>query len=710
MHYLSPEQVQGKDMDARSDIFSFGLVLYEMLAGRRAFEGENSASVMAAILTSEPAPVSEIAVPAALDRLLRRCLAKDPEERWQTARDLAAELDWIASPLGDTTPEARRRERSAWGLKAAAAIATAVLLGAAVLAFVYLRKTPPPPPLVRYSIPLPPNTRFVDYGYPVVQYPVVSPNGERIAIPLAPAVGERTQIWIYQMSTGEFRPMAGSDGAFEITWSPDGGSIVFWANQKYNRLDLSSGAINAVVEEPRYGRPTIAPNGSMLVSTQSGLELVATNGQRRPVFSRMPNDPFDYFPALLPNSNHFLFVRGLFPPIEIWKGDLDGSAPVRLFSADSQVEYADSGHVLFVRGGTLFAQLFESRNAVASGPAQSLVNGVARLMGSSLAGFSVSRNGVLAFRPGAATNTTRLIWRDRHGRELGTVGQVADYTNPALSPDDKRVAVGIRDLHSGKRNIWVFDLVRGTRTPLTFDPNDHLNPAWSPNGTRIAFSSDRKGMRDIYVTSASGGSQDEVLFESKDRHKSVEDWSADGQFLFYSQQEKQVVVDPQPYSTTESQHDIYLLPLSGEDRRPITFLATPFREYQVRMSPDGRWVAYCSNESGRFEVYVQPFPTSGKKYQISNAGGEEPQWRGDGKELFYVAGTSVMAAEVRTKGAALDPGIPTKLFDVHLGVRARNRLATTKDGQKFLAVEPVGEDPRAPFTVILNWQRLLDKR
>jgi eukaryotic-like serine/threonine-protein kinase len=642
-------------------------------------------------------------IEAVLDDPLREL---QPQQDPSNGESPALETGDLARPRAS----GGRKEWPTRSRKVAMTIAGAVLLAGAVLAFMYLRKTLQPPSIVRYSVPLPPNTRFTDYQYPVVGYPVVSPNGERIALPLAPLIGDRTQIWIYQMSTGEFRPIAGTDGAFEISWSHDGGSLVFWANQKYNRLDLSSGAISTVVKDPHYGRPTIAPNGSMLVSTQLGLELVATNGRRRLVASRMPNDTFDYYPALLPDGNRFLFLRGIFLPAEIWKGNLDSSAPVHLFSADSQVEYADSGHLLFMKGDTLFAQSFDSKNAVVLGPAQSLVNGVARLVSSSLAGFSVSRNGVLAFRPGAATTTTRLTWLDRNGRELGTLGEAADYSSPAFSPDDKHLAVAMRDLRTGKRDIWVFDLVRGANSRLTFDPTDHTNPTWSPDGARIAFTSDRKGMRDLYITSASGGSEDEVLLESK-AHKSVTDWSSDGQFLLYNQIENQLVLNAKPSATSEHKEAIYVLPLSGADRRPIAFLATPFREDRARMSPDGRWIAYGSNESGRIDVYVQPFPANGKKYKISTAGGEEPQWRGDGKELFYVAGSTVMAAEVHTKGVELVFGIPKKLFDAHLtDVRSRSRLAITKDGQKFLALEPVGEDPRAPFTVILNWQRLLDKR
>src|SRR5262249_53711331 len=265
---------------------------------------------------------------------------------------------------------------------------------------------------------------------------------------------------------------------------------------------LSVGTVRNLVEEPYYGRLAMAPSGDILVSTKAGLELLSTDGRRRTVAARKTDDPSDYLPLLLPDSDRFLFLRRVHIPFDIWQGNLNSAEPVRLFSADSQVEYADSGHLLFVKGNTLFAQSFDTRKAMPVGAAQPLVNGVARLVPSWLAGFSVSRNGVLTFRPGTASTTVRLTWRDRVGKELGTIGEVADYTSPQLSPDDKRLAVSVRDLYTGQRDIWIFDLVRGGSSRLTSDPSDDLNPTWSPDGARIAFTSNRRGMRDLYITSA----------------------------------------------------------------------------------------------------------------------------------------------------------------------------------------------------------------
>src|SRR5258706_605921 len=552
-----------------------------------------------------------------------------------------------AVPLGaGFSPE--NPGRSAAKLAAWAIVVAGLLVAAAVLAMLPVRK-PPQPPLVRYTVPLPPGARFSDYAYPVTGYPVVSPDGERIAIALAPSCSDVNQIWIYHLSSGEFRPMTGTNGAFEIAWSPNSGSLVYWANGKYQRLTISDGAISTLLVEPRYGRSAITPNGDLLLSAKAGLELVSAKGEHRQVTSRTADDPFEYFPALLPGGARFLFVQGVFPPIEIWKGRLDGGARTRLFSADSQAEYSDSGHLLFVRGNTLFAQAFDLTNAVTSGPAQPLVNGVARLIGSSLAGFSESRNGVLAYRPGAYGAQSRLTWLDRTGKQIGTLGDVADYYNPEFSPDGKRVAVMIRDPHSGKRGIWIFDLTRGSLSRLTVDPSDHINPTWSPDGERIAFTSNRKGTRDLYIAPASGGPE-EVVFESK-RHKSLKDWSADGRFLLFSQIEQEAVGSSRPSASTQNQSDIYLLPLSVANRKPVPFLTTPFREDSSRISPDGRWIAYRSYESGSPELFVQSFPANGKKYQISVAGGGEPRWRGDSKELFYVTGTSVMAVEICEAGA-----------------------------------------------------------
>jgi Tol biopolymer transport system component len=699
---MSPEQVQGKTVDARTDIFSFGAVLYEMICGRKLFTGESPADVMAEVLTAK-AQASQLKDPRlrSIERVLNRCLVIDRDERWQTARDLAESLRWAA--LRETSapsPETHRR---------LAKILLPCFTGAAVLAlglaFYVVSKTPVPSALVRYSIPLPPHTSYADYTTPMLSYPVVSPDGEKIAITLTSSDQSRV-VWLYQMETGGFRPLRGTDGAFDITWSPDSRAIVYWASGKHSRIELSSGAITTLLVEPLNSRPAVAPNGNILVSTKAGLEWVE-NGRRRIVRRRDTNELYDYSPVLLPDLKHFLFLRQNLGPDVIWRGDLAGSSPVQMFPTSSQVEYASTSHIFYVNDGVLVAQRFDVQDLVPNGPLHPITSGPAQLVGP-FTGFSVSPN-VVAIRP-RVTNNRRLVWRDRYGIEMGAVGDPGEYFNPSLSPDDKRVAVGLRDKPNGTRDIWVFDIVRGTRSRLTLDPADDLNPTWSPDGSRIAFTSNRKGIRDLYVTSSTGG-QDESVLESQ-QHKSLVDWSSDGKYLLYDQIGSEVIIDSQSHPSNKSSGHIYILPVAVTDRKPIVFVSAPsFRDIGGRMSPDSRWVSYCSNETGNLEVYVREFSTNPAKVQVSAGGGEESHWRRDGKELIYVNGNSVMAVAVFRQGGKLELGVPKKLFDAPLTrIRSRNRVTVSKDGQKFLTVEDVPEDPRPPFTVILNWQRLLEKR
>jgi dipeptidyl aminopeptidase/acylaminoacyl peptidase len=312
------------------------------------------------------------------------------------------------------------------------------------------------------------------------------------------------------------------------------------------------------------------------------------------------------------------------------------------------------------------------------------------------AAFSISQNGVLAYRPYTIGRLSTLTWFDRAGKRLSDVGEIADYSNPALSPDGKRLALGIRDSKTGKREIRVLDLVRGTNSRLTFDKSDNLNPVWSLDGSRIFFTSDRKGFRDLYVKSAAGTGEDELLLESGVQ-KNAEQLSPDGRYLVYNMTDQ---LKPA---------QIWLLPLTGQQRTPAGLLAGPYNLEQAQFSPDGHFIAYRSRESGSWEVFVQPFPANGKKWQISNAGGNEPQWRGDGKELFYYSGSALMSVEMRQSGGELEAALPKLLFSVRLGTQGRQRWSVTKDGQKFLILVPE-ERKAGPFTVVLNWPALLEKK
>lgn len=385
---------------------------------------------------------------------------------------------------------------------------------------------------------------------------------------------------------------------------------------------------------------------------------------------------------------------------------LDSKETKRLISSSAQATYAapppsaaGPGHLLFMRGSTLMAQPFDAQRLELTGeplPVTDQLAIITNITGAGNAGaaFSVSNTGVLAYRQGRGTGMAELVWLDRNGRRLSTLGDPGDYSNPALSPDEKRLAVGRKDPQTKTRDIWIFDLERGTSTRFTFDPGDDLNPTWSPDGKRIAFTSDRKGHRDIYQKSAAGMGPDEVLIESpKDNQAAIVDWSGDGKtILFDTLGQKNRVVN------------IWMLPLVGP-RKPAPLIESPFVTRDAQLSPNGQWIAYSSNESGKFELYVQTFPPSGGKWQVSNTGGDEPQWRRDGHELFYLAGDSrLMAVDVKTEASSFQAGIPKPLFELRQApVVRRNHYVVAANGERFLAILPLEETPSSPITVVTNW-------
>jgi Tol biopolymer transport system component len=357
------------------------------------------------------------------------------------------------------------------------------------------------------------------------------------------------------------------------------------------------------------------------------------------------------------------------------------------------------GYVLFNRGDTLYAQPFDAKRIELKGDPVPLADHVLTFGTAAGANFFTSSNGVLAYRTGAPGADFELAWFDRSGKRLSTIGSPAQFTNPALSPDERWLAVGKMDPQTKTRDLWLYDLVRGTNTRLTFDPGDDLNPVWSPDGKQIAFSAKRKGERDIYLMDANGTREPEIVLQTS-LQKNVEQWSPDGKFLVYNSQ---------PPNTNP---DLYVLPLSGE-RKPIPFLTSPFTEDMGQISPNGRWIAYRSNESGANEVYVQTFtpgdPAPRRKWRISTDGGMEPQWRRDGKELFYIRGSTLMAVDIRSDGREFEAGLPKPLFDKILSNVARNRYVISRDGQRFLIVTPPEDQTNSDIHVVGGWQARFTK-
>jgi Tol biopolymer transport system component len=690
--YMSPEQVEGKEVDARSDLFAFGAVLYEMMTGRRAFQGKSQLSVASAILEKEPEPISVIQpmTPPSLDRTIRKCLAKDPEDRWQTARDLLLELKWIAeggSQAGApavVVAERKQRERGAW----IAAAAFALL--AIVFAVGFVLRAPQPPPVLRVTILPPDKTNFADA--------IVSPDGTRLAF-----VGRSTdgvaRLWVRALDALSAQPLSGTDGAYFPFWSADSRSIGFFtADGKLKKIEAAGGPPITLCDVSNGRGGAWNRDGVILFATvgRFGIQRVsAAGGAATPVtkLDEVRKDANHRWPVFLPDGQHFLFNvratdRSLAQGEELYVGSLDGKVKKKLLPVSFNAQYA-SGHILFVRESTLMAQPFDTKRLELAGDAFPIAEQTLTNAGSGYAAISTSENGVLAYRTGAGQVGSKLLWFDRQGKELGTLGDQAIYFDAKISSNGQKVAVDISDPKIGPPDVWVYDVARGLRTRLTFDPQADMWPAWSPDGTRVVFRSSRKGPDDLYMKDASGAGNDELLFESAE-NKVATSWSADGKFLLFDS------------NNAKTRRDIWVLPMTG-DRKPYIFLQTDYQENEAMFSPDGHWVAYRSNESGRDEIYVKPFPGPAGRWQVSTGGGTRPKWRRDGKEILYLADDDkIMAAEIRVKGMAIEVGAVKPLFQLR-PQRPGSIFDATSDGQRFLVNTAVVEQSSSPVTLVVNW-------
>jgi eukaryotic-like serine/threonine-protein kinase len=689
LQYMAPEQLQGKPTDARSDIFSFGCVLYEILTGKRAFRAENKATLIAAIIDREPEPIAlhQPMIPPMLERIVKKCLAKDPDGRWQTASDLKSNLEWVLESGSNAAMPApvlehrRRNARLGWLL----AGIFAVLLGA--FAVFHYRTAPAPAVTTRFEIPLPEGTVWGPRDFPVL-----SPDGSRILFSATKRDGT-SSFWIRPMDSVNAQPIPGTDANLGLpgAWSPDGRSIAYATGAKLQRLEISGGSQQILGSGSAISTPAWSPAGIVLFTgwdPYTLFQIPASGGEAKPA---MASSDRCFFPSFLPDGRHFLYCTsraGGTNTDALYIGALDAKEG-KLLTAGSSGVFVPPAWLLYVRGSSLVAQSFDPDKQLLSGDPIPIADqvGVSDANG---AEFSVSHN-VLAYRRALPPQPNELTWYDRQGKKLGTVGEHAFYSGPALSPDGKRLAVSRLDPATNSRDLWVMDLARGVSSRFTFDKADDLNPVWSPDGSRIAFSSDRKGKRDIYWKAAGGAGADELLLDFAGS-KSLEDWSPDGKLLLFN------------LNNTE----VHAVPVSG-DRKPYPVLKAPYIQAHGRLAPEGRWITYGSTESGRLEVFVQSFPPSGGKWQISNSGGTEPSWRGDGKELFFLSGTKLEAVEVKASGNSFEAGIPKELFDVPgTTTGRRNNYVATADGQRFLFVTtPQTVNDATPFIVVQNWQTAL---
>jgi Tol biopolymer transport system component/predicted Ser/Thr protein kinase len=679
--YMAPEQLEGKEADARTDIFAFGAVLYEMATGRKAFSGTSQASLIGAILRDDPPAVSQVApmAPPALNRVVKACLAKDPEERFGTAHDVRLQLQWIAeggSQAGLPAPAVsgrRGRGTLPWVVAAVAVLAAAVIGISSLLRPANVERT------IRLSLAPPAKTPFE-----LVEYVMVSPDGQRVAF-VARAPGGKPQLWIRPLGTLAAQPLSGTETADRPFWSPDSRFLGFFADGKLKKIEASGGPPQVLCDAPAPFGGAWSSDGVIVFAPREldALYRVAATGGTPAVVTKLsPREEAHRFPSFLPDGRRFLFLADSWRTEDhtIRIGSLDSLESEVLMQAVSNPVFAPPSHIFFVRGGSLLAQRFDGKQRKLVGEPAAVGEQIAGINTNHYFDYSVSATGVLVYR--TENPEQRLVWIDREGRRLGTVGESARFSDIDLSPDGERLVYGGIDPDGRPGNLWIVDLSRGTTSRLTSGSASEFDPIWSPDGRRIFFSSMRSGQGDLYERPSSPSGADQLVLQTPDQKWPVS-WSSDGRLLFENLSPK-------------TKDDLWILPASG-DRKPVPVLQSTFREQYGQFSPDGRWIAYVSDESGRDEVYVQSSTDAALRMQVSSGGGWRPRWRGDGQELFYLGGGKLLSVEVKTV-PALQTGAPKELFRAPPGVD----YAVARDGQRFLFAAGVDEAP-APPTVVLHW-------
>jgi eukaryotic-like serine/threonine-protein kinase len=680
VQYMAPEQLEGKEIDGRTDIFAFGAVVYEMVTGRKAFEGQSQASVIASILEHEPPPISSLQrmAPPALDRAVKKCLAKDPEERWQNARDLRDELKWIAEGSSQVSaPVTVAARRNWWSLLPWAAVA---MLSVAVLslASVHFREQSADLPRIVFTVSRPTT------HHPSGVAPELAPDGKRFLFPGLTPDG-RTVLWIRALDSRTARPLPGTEneGYPAIFWSPDGQSVGFFADAKLKKIDISGGPARALADAPDPAGGTWSPDGTILFTPRVGgplFRVSASEGPATPLFEldRSRQEISHRWPHFLPDGRHFLYGVTSFDARRngVYLASLDGKEPRLLIGEAERAVYSASGHLLFLRGETLVAQSFDVTSMQMTGEAFPIPGPDGEVIATATSFYSVSPNGVLAYVR-ARERTVQLRWYDRQGKALEPLGDAAPYINVVLSPDEKRVAAD-----RARGHVWVLERASGIATRLSHNPIVS-DPIWSPDGRQLVFTVFKDVSGNLYRKVIAGG-KEEPLFESGE-NKYPQGWLNDGTSIIFMNQ----------------QSALYRLATSS-DREPELLLPTAFQNDEFRLSPDERWIAYNSLESGRWEVYVASFPSFDGKRQVSSGGGCQPHWRKDVKELFYLDLKGNLMVVDLTTDPSFVANAPRPLFQTSILVNpVVDQYAVTGDGRRFILGTPLGEEE--PITVILNW-------
>jgi eukaryotic-like serine/threonine-protein kinase len=733
--YMSPEQVQGQDTDHRTDIFSLGVILYELLSGQSPFKGVHETAIIYEIVNVDAAPMSSLKpeIDAELDAIVLECLAKEKTDRYQSVAEVAKELrrfkresskqrvsrvsvareayrpsgvqslqnSELAEPVGRNVGWLTRP--MPWMLACGV-----LLLASLALAVVHFRETVDVR-VVRSSILPVEKTNFVASGG---GHLALSPDGRMLAYSARDSLG-KILLWVRPLSAVSGQAMSGTEGAEYPFWSPDSRFIGFFATGKLKKIEATGGPPQSVCDAASGRGGSWSREGIILFAAATNTPIFRVSAAGGDpvavtVLDTLRHENSHRWPYFLPDGKHFLFfaraaVGGMNESDAIFSASLDSAEKTKLIiRASSSMAYA-GGLLVFMREQSLMAQPFDADRLQTTGDAFPIAEQIQYDGSFNRANFSISENGILAYQSGFAVGGRMLTWYDRTGKKLGVVGKLGEYFTPRLSPDGKRLAVDLYDPQSRNIDVWLCDIGRDVWTRFTFDLAIDRWPVWSQDGSRIFFSSNRKnGHYDIYQRSSGGAGNDELALSSG-QDKVPTNVSADGKFLAY-------------YTTgsTKTQSDLWVLPLSsqgaGGDRQPIQFLQTEFTEQAGVFSPDGRWLAYVSNESSKSHVYVRPFPGPGGKYQVSTVSGARPRWRKDGKEIFYLADDNkLMAAEVKSSGASFEVGVVHALFETH-PYQLGQAYDCTADGQRFLVNTIAGEETSSPVTLVVNWNVDLKKK
>jgi len=714
LHYMAPEQVESKETDARADLFAFGAVVYEMVTGIKAFDGDSAAGVMAAILSAVPPPMStrQPLTPPALDHVITTCLAKDPDERWQAAGDVARELRWIAQSDGQAVSVSSdaswmRRRRRGLTLAAAGLFASGLIAGATAWRGIGERTTKRLLPVTRASVPFPDDASF-DNGI------ALSPDGTHVAYAAHPR-GGRYQLYLRALDEFDARPIAGTEGACCPFFSPDGRWLGFSAASRLKKVAISGGVIETICDDPGSCRPaygvTWGEDDTIVLapSQREGLYRVAASGGTPQILTkpdRGKHEKGHRHPEFLPGGRALIFTIlpddvGSFDEARIGVLSLDTGEIRIVLEGGSNPRFAPTGHLLFARGSTLFAVPFDPRRRVITGQSAPVVDGIRTELDGGLMDFRIAESGLLAYVPGSMRGSdNRLVWVDRQGHVEPLMDARRAFANASLSPDAQRLALTIAGPND---QMWLYDFARRTLTQLTFGWDNHT-PYWTPDGRRIAFLSDRFGANNFFWLTPDGSGRVERLTEGPLRQDGGS-WSPDGKSFAYVDM---TYVDMRPAATRV---DIWLLTVEPE-RRARPLIQRPGVQNNPRFSPDGRWLAYVSNETGRAEVYVEPFPGRGERWPISNDGGNFPVWERHGRELYYKNGRKLMAAALETYPTFV-AAAPRLLFagaGVEGPVIAGGPFDVAPDG-RFIMIEPgPSEAPATAISLVQNWFTELQQR